>query len=318
MPRLTSREIVRRSILFQGIPRLPRDFPKPYGTDFYWVNMTPSPDDRPSRGVDEWGCVWRNMGTTNLGEVKDYPLKEWSDFAHLKIPDIEDPARWKKLVNMRKRAGNKFILASIVSIYERVHFLRGLENTWVDIKENRSELERLLDLLVEMNLYAIKRYAELDADGVILADDWGLQNRLMIKPVDWRALWKPRYARIFAAAQEQGLLTFMHSCGYITDILDDLVEVGLHVIHMDQQENMGVEYLGNRFAGRLTFFCPVDIQKTMVYGSLDDIRAYCRRLVIVLGRLQGGFIPRWYGDPIGAGHRQEAIDAMCQEFLRIG
>jgi hypothetical protein len=56
----------------------------------------------------------------------------------------------------------------------------------------------------------------------------------------------------------------------------------------------------------------------MVNGSLDDIRAYCRRMVNCLGKSNGGFIAKWYGDPVGAGHRQEAIDAMCQEFLDIG
>ena len=52
-------------------------------------------------------------------------------------------------------------------------------------------------------------------------------------------------------------------------------------------------------------------------GSLDEIRAYCRKMVATLGRPNGGFIPRWYADPVGAGHRQQAVDAMCQEFLTL-
>ena len=87
---------------------------------------------------------------------------------------------------------------------------------------------------------------------------------------------------------------------------------------MDQQENMGLELLGERFGGRITFFSPVDIQATMAHGSLDEIRAYCHKMVKLLGRPRGGFIPRWYSDPVGAGHRPEAVDAMCEEFLRIG
>jgi hypothetical protein len=114
------------------------------------------------------------------------------------------------------------------------------------------------------------------------------------------------------------MFTFLHSCGYIVDILDDLIEIGLDVIQMDQQENMGLDLLGERFGGRITFYSPVDIQYTMVRGSLDDIRAYARRMVETLGRPDGGFIPKWYGDPRGAGHSREAIDAMCEEFLRLG
>lgn len=314
---MNSREIVLRTVRFQGAERLPYDFPDKYGTDFFGVKMSPSPDDRPRSGVDEWGAVWKNLGQTHLGEVKDFPLKSWADFEHLQIPDIHSPHRWKNLEGMREQAGDKFILADGISIYERVHFIRGLENTWMDIYDHPQELCNLIDILTEMNLTAIERYAAAGADGLIFCDDWGLQNRLMISPKDWRRIWKPRYARIFKAAHDANLVTFLHSCGYIIDILNDLVEIGLDAIHMDQQENMGLERLGAEFGGRLTFFAPVDIQKTMAYGTLDEIRAYCRKMAALLGRPNGGFIPRWYGDPIGAGHRPEAIDAMCEEFLSI-
>lgn len=314
---MTSRELVARALRFEGIDRLPHDFPEPYGTDFAWVGMDPSPDARPPKGVDEWGAVWDNIGVSQLGEVQEFPLKDWADFPKLSIPDIREPRRWQSLVGARERAGDKFLLGSGISIYERVHFIRGLENTWADIYEAPDKLRELLDILVDMNLVAIERYAAAGVDGFIFCDDWGLQKRLMISPAKWREIWKPCYARIYAAAHEAGLLTFLHSCGYIVDILDDLIEIGLDAIHMDQQENMGLELLGQRFGGRLTFFAPVDIQNTMVNGSLDDIRAYCRKMVKHLARPQGGFIPRWYTDPVGAGHRREAIDVMCQEFLAI-
>ncbi len=314
---MNSREIVSRTIRFQGAERLPYDFPSQYGTDFFWIGMSPSPDDRPRSGIDEWGAVWENLGKTNLGEVKDFPLKTWADFDRMKIPDVRAPHRWENLREARELAGDKFILASGISIYERVHFIRGLENTWMDIYDNPEKLGKLIDILVEMNLVAIQKYAEVGVDGLFFCDDWGLQHSLMIAPQSWRDIWKPRYARIFQAAHEAGMLTFLHSCGYIVDILNDLIEVGLDVIQMDQQENMGLERLGTEFGGRLTFFNPVDIQNTMVYGTNDDIRAYCRKMVDFLGRPEGGFIPRWYGDPIGAGHRYEAIDVMCEEFLRL-
>jgi hypothetical protein len=86
---------------------------------------------------------------------------------------------------------------------------------------------------------------------------------------------------------------------------------------MDQQENMGLELLNERFGGRITFWCPVDIQNTMCTGSEQEIRNYCHRLTESLGRPAGGFIAKWYGDPRGAGHTDEAIEAMCSEFVKI-
>lgn len=314
---MTPRDVVARTIRFQGAGRLPYQLPEPYGTDFAWIGMSPSPDTRPRQGIDEWGCVWANIGVSNLGEVKDPPLKDWAGWDKLPIPDITDPRRWQSLEGAREAAGDKFLLASGISLYERAHFIRGLENLWSDIYLAPDELGKLLDVLVEMNLYAIERYAEIGADGFIFCDDWGLQDRLMISPASWRALWKPRYARVYHAAHEAGMLNFLHSCGHIVSILDDLIEAELDVIQMDQQENMGVDLLGERFGGRISFWCPVDIQQTMVRGTLDEIRAYARKLVTTLGRPKGGFIAMWYSDPVGAGHRREAIEAMSDEFMRL-
>lgn len=314
---MTSRDLVKRCIAFQGIDRLPVDLPEKFGSDFVWVNMIPSPDDRPINTKDEWGALWKNIGVSMLGEVKEFPIAEWNDLKSLKIPDVNDPKRWESVKGIRDKCGEKFILGMGISMYERVHFLRGLENTWIDIYENPEELSELLDILMEMNIHAIDRYAAENVDGYILFDDWGLQNQLMISPNMWRKFWKPRYKKIFDAVHKHNMCTFLHSCGYIVEILDDLIEIGLDVVHMDQQENMGLELLGERFGGKLTFFAPVDIQRTMVSGSVDDIRQYCRKMVELLGRKDGGFIPRWYTDPVGAGHSPEALRVMCEEFLKI-
>jgi len=165
---------------------------------------------------------------------------------------------------------------------------------------------------------AIGHFRELGVHGIISCDDWGLQDRLFIHRDTFREFFKPRYKRVYDAAHEAGMLTFLHSCGYIVDILDDLIEAGLDVIQMDQQENMGVELLGERFGGRLAFWCPVDIQQTMVHGTLDDIRAYARRLIETLGCYNGGFIAKWYPSPLAVQHSDERIRAMAEAFVEYG
>lgn len=314
------KDVVKKTITFDNPERLPYSFPEKYGNDFGGVGMTPSPDWRPNGNepqADEWGAIWENIGICKMGEVKEYPLTNWEDFDELKIPDIKDPKRWEKLEEQAEQSGDLFLMASGLSLYERVHFIRGLENTWMDIYENPVELSNLINILVEMNLFAIEKYRSVNAEGLMFCDDWGLQDRLMISPDKWREIWKPAYARVYKAAHDAGMLTFLHSCGYISDILEDLIEIGLDVIQMDQQVNMGLDELHDRFVGRITFWCPVDIQAVMCNHTLDEIRDYCHQLVKKLGTPQGGFIPKWYGDPVGAGHSEESVEAMCEEFLKI-
>jgi len=314
---MTPRDIVKAAIRFANPPRLPLRLPERYGRDFVGLGMSPSVDHRPKRGRDEWGCLWANIGVSKLGQVAHPPLTSWEQFDKLRIPDIRRESRWSDLAGARQAAGEKFLLAHGVSLYERVLFLRGLEGAWADIYDNPERLGELIDLLVQMNLYAIERYAAAGADGYFWCDDWGLQDRLMISPDKWRQIWKDSYAKVYAAAHAAGLLTFLHSCGHIVTILDDLIEIGLDVIQMDQQVNMGLECLGGRFAGRITFMCPVDIQAVMPRADPAEIRAYCREMVAALGTGAGGFIADWYSDPAAAGHSDEAIEAMCTEFLAI-
>lgn len=215
---MTPREVVWRTVKFQKPDRMPYSLPEKYGSDFARTGMNPSPDVRPKKGIDEWGCIWDNIGVSNLGEVKDFPLRRWEDWNSLKIPDIRDSKRWKSVEGARERAGDKFLLAGGISLYERVHFIRGLENTWADIYCAPKELGRLIDVLVDMNIYAIERYHKEGVDGYIWCDDWGLQDRLMISPDAWREIWKPRYARVYKFVHDAGMLTFLHSCGHILSL----------------------------------------------------------------------------------------------------
>lgn len=313
---MNGRQCVTATLGFGKPDRLARALPPEWGNDFHWTGPDPSPDRRASSGTDEWGCVWENIRSSNLGEVKVHPLRSWDLFETMRVPDISEPRRWRVLADDVAKAGGRFVVGGGVSLYERVHFLRGLENTWIDIYDAPDRLGALIDILADMNVAALGKYAEAGVDGLFFCDDWGLQDRLMIRPESWYRIWQPRYARVFGAARSRGIRTFLHSCGHVLDILPGLIDAGLDVIQLDQQENMGLDNL-SRYRGRITFFCPVDIQAVMPGGDPARIREYCHRLTDCLATPRGGFIAGYYGDPRAVGHSQEAIEAMCDEFGRI-
>lgn len=77
---------------------------------------------------------------------------------------------------------------------------------------------------------------------------------------------------------------------------------------------MGLEVLSERFGGQVAFWCPVDIQRTMIDGSLDDIRVYAKRMIETLGAHNGGFISMAYSTPEDVEHVPEKLAAMCEAF----
>lgn len=322
---MTSREIVKKAIKFQAPERVPRDLPEPWGTDFLHVFTGPDPDWKPKvEGEDEWGCIWQKLvcDKKTMGQVKIHPfLDDYSKLDNYMFPNYDIPARYEQIKKaIGENTDQKFVLAGIpLSLIHRLEYLRGHVEAFTDPYEYPKELLRLLDTMTNIAIQSVHQLANIGGvDGIFSCDDWGLQDRPMISPEIFRQFFKPGYKRVYEIAHQFGMLTFLHSCGHITELLDDFIDAGLDVIQMDQQENMGVDNLANRFGGRICFWCPVDIQKTMIEGTPDDIRAYAKHMISSFGKFNGGFISKWYASPEAAGHSQERINIMAEAFIKYG
>ncbi len=131
-----------------------------------------------------------------------------------------------------------------------------------------------------------------------------------------REFFLPHYQQNWTLAHELGMEVWLHSCGYIIEILPMLIEAGLNVIQMDQQKNMGLDNLCEKVGGRIAFWCPVDIQNTMVRGSIRDVEEYVKKMTNTLGGHNGGLISMAYTTPEAVEHCPEKTEAMCQAFRK--
>ncbi len=324
---MTSKQRVKKAVRFGGPDRVPLGrMPDGYPTDLLTIGPGEDPNWRPrvrtaTQWEDEFGSIWTRLeDDVTMGQVTEHPLGDYAMLEDFRWPDYANPARYE---GAREKVGNntedKFVLAGVpLSLIHRLEYLRGHQAAWTDPYEHPEQLRRLLDRLADIAIDAIDNFAELGADGILSCDDWGLQDRPMVSPRIFNEFWVPAYRRIYRHAHKRGLLNFLHSCGHIAGLLDGFIDAELDVIQMDQQENMGMEMLAERFGGRLCFWCPVDIQQTMSRGALEDIRAYARALIDNFGRFNGGFIAQWYASPKAVGHTEEKIRAMCDEFVHYG
>jgi len=111
----------------------------------------------------------------------------------------------------------------------------------------------------------------------------------MVSPELWRTHFKARYKEQFSLAHDLSLFVWFHSCGYVLDILPDLIEIGADVINLNQPDLFGIERLGEQFAGQICFNCPVDHQTTAVTGTDEEIDCYVLCLKNSLSK-NGGFM----------------------------
>ena len=122
------------------------------------------------------------------------------------------------------------------ALFERAWSLRGFEPLLLDLAADPAYVAELLDRITFIQLVLIGRYLEAGVDGGYFGDDYGAQTGLLFSPATWRALVKPRLARLFAPFVERGLPVLMHSDGAIGDIIPDLVEIGLTALNPVQPE----------------------------------------------------------------------------------
>ncbi len=287
--------------------------------------MAGNGEDQPTRRwrrFDEWGTRWERFGPSGNGEVAEPALADLSRLDEV-LRLLTTPPPLEPLADIRRQvtaAPDMYYLGVLQypSLYEAAHGLRGLSPFLADLYEHPAEVNRLLDRFAESQLMCIDLYADSGVHGVMWYDDWGMQDRTFISPKLWDRYFAPRYRQLWEHAHARGLDVWMHSCGYILPFLPRLVDCGLNVIQMDQQENMGLAALDRAVGGSLAFWCPVDIQHTMVTGSEADIEDYVRRMVYHLGRHNGGLVSKVYPTPQDVAHTPEKIAAMCRAFRKWG
>jgi uroporphyrinogen-III decarboxylase len=61
----------------------------------------------------------------------------------------------------------------------------------LEIATNGELFNRMLPVLKDFTIHGIELVAQAGADAVFLADDWGIQDRLMVSPASWVKYFKP-------------------------------------------------------------------------------------------------------------------------------
>ena len=123
-----------------------------------------------------------------------------------------------------------------------------------------------------------------DIDAIYFGDDWGQQCGLQMGPAIWREFIYPQLKRMYAVVRDAGKFVMIHSCGDVDELFDDLIDAGLDCFNPFQPEVMEVAELLPRYRGRLAFHGGLSTQKTLPFGSVDQVRAETWRMLELGGR----------------------------------
>lgn len=333
---MTPRDLVKQTLEFRSPPRVPRQlWTLPWAQNHHAEQLAEIrrrfPDDiigapsclrrqPPKQGapyvvgtyVDEWGCVFENVQAGVHGEVKTPAIATWDQIEAHRFPeelltvDVE-------AVNAFCRNTDKFVIAGTCPRpFERMQFFRKSDNFYTDLGEARPEMLAFLKRLHGFYMQELEIWVKTEVDALTFMDDWGAQRALLISPAMWRRYFKPLYKDYIDIAHRHGKAIFMHSDGFITPIIGDLVELGLDALNC-QLFTMDIEELGRQYAGKITFWGEMDRQHLLPSGTPSDIDRAVRRVKAALWR-DGGCIAQC---EFGPGGRPENVYQVYKSWEEV-
>ncbi len=237
---------------------------------------------------DVFGVVWDRSVDKDIGIVEGCVLPE-PTLANYTFPDPLDPRFFADIPTRIEKFNDRFRVFQIgFSLYERAWTLRGIPNLMLDFYDNPQFVEVLLNAIADYNIAQVHEALKYDIDAVYFGDDWGMQRGLQMGGPMWRQFIKPVLARMYGVVRDAGKYVMIHSCGDVDELFDDLIEIGVNCFNPFQPEVMDVDALIQEYRGRLAFHGGLSTQRTLPYGSVEDVRAETRHL-LELGRA-GGYI----------------------------
>jgi uroporphyrinogen decarboxylase len=157
--------------------------------------------------------------------------------------------------------------------------MRGMEALMMDFYDHPDFVHELLNTIADYNIAQVKKALTYDIDAVYFGDDWGQQRGLQMGPRLWHKFIYPVLKRMYKSVRDGGKYVFIHSCGDVDELFDDLIAIGLNCFNPFQPEVMDVYALLGQYRGRLTFHGGMSTQRTLPYGSVDDVRKETAKLL---------------------------------------
>jgi uroporphyrinogen decarboxylase len=252
--------------------------------------------------VDGFGMRLRRAVPHSYFDVIYHPLEEATvdDLDGMTLPDPDNPLIYAGLRDDAKDLyeNSPYCIVAdfgVPGFYETGQKLLGYERFMADLYLDQAFIRALFDRLLDLQkrffanyLNAVGSYAQV----ICYADDLGMQDRLQISPQTYRDVIKPYHREIYKFIHEHTDAKLMlHSCGAITSIIDDLVEVGVEILNPVQTRAAGMDpaLLKARWGDRVIFWGGIDEQDLLPNGTQDDVRRSVRETVSMLGE-SGGYV----------------------------
>lgn len=241
-----------------------------------------------NRFKDLFGVVWDRSIEKDIGLPESILLAE-PTLEGYTFPNPLDERFFADIDMKIAKDPDRFRVFDIgFSLYERAWSLRGIENLLMDFYTNPEFVHELFSKIVEYNIAQLDQACTYDIDAIYFGDDWGAQQGLIMGPNLWKEFIFPHIKKMYEAVTTRGKYVLIHSCGDVDEVFPDLVEIGLSCFNPFQPEVMDTDQLLKEYRGSLAFWGGLSTQKTLPFGTVEDVRKESKHLLEI--GAEGGYI----------------------------
>ncbi len=227
---MTKKESLLAYIKFQGEEAYPSLFFT--GPCDYVISVDTLICERPgfTGGYDAFGVHWTPAQPT-AHRTPDQPpiLEDIEDWDQVRVPDVSrfDWAGLAERYRTVDRSERLMAATLLMGPFERTSVLSSFEDCLVNAISEPECYSNLIGKIADYKIALIDRlYQAVKPDVINLHDDWGTARSTFMSPQLWRETIKPHIRRIYDAIHQRGMLVCQHSCGQISELIPDLIEMG--------------------------------------------------------------------------------------------
>ena len=252
-------------------------------TGVKWRGCDPQPGQR---FHDIFGVEWQQGNIFHIVEprLKEPSLEGYTFPSLVKDEELPGLRQW-----CEEHSEEFKIFTFGLVFWERTWSLRGMENMMMDLVTEQSFVDELFDRLMEKILEGLEKVLPLPFDSIRFGDDFGSQRGVLMGLPHWRKFIKPRLARMYGKVRDAGKMVSIHSCGDNSEILGEMIDLGLQIFNPAQPEANDLADMKKRYGNSITFEGGIGTQRNLPFGTPEQIKEEIRRCRLDLGS-NGGFI----------------------------
>lgn len=238
---------------------------------------------------DEFGVTWDMEKASNIGDwgMVDHPVKDLS-LEGYNFPSAAGKGRFNETGKIVRKNPGKFNLLQMVGIFEIPTRFAGMENIMVAIGSDEDFAFKCFDMALEFNLGILGQIPDY-IHGVRFIEDWGDQRGLMMGVEYWRKYLKPRLRIMYEECRNKGCAVSIHSCGNITELIPELIEIGVDIIDPIQPEVMDLHFIKKEYGKDVVLFGGIGTQSTLPLCTPEQVIEEAKNLLSFMS-VGGNFI----------------------------